>query len=236
MKTVYGVDSATPSNKRLKNGYTLYDWVMRQKGFPRFWGRTLSGEDCLTKEEIAFLQERDCKILLVMRDLTETKVSGVNGTEDALRAVDAAKGLGVEMNKGTAILAEIRPDWSVNHNWMISFAQTVCAHGYIPGFIGNTDSSKNFNFDRQASHFVQATRDVDGFGAVFMATEPKCDGVPEQWGPFCPSALEPEDIHLWACSKTTFGPIEVQDVYAKDNKIFEKTWKGSYNQDEQETV
>lgn len=30
-------------------------------------------------------------------------------------------------------------------------------NGYTPAFIGHTDSSKNFNFDRQCSHYVQAT-------------------------------------------------------------------------------
>ena len=39
MKTVFGVSSVTPINKRLKNGYTMYEWVMRQKGFPKHKGR-----------------------------------------------------------------------------------------------------------------------------------------------------------------------------------------------------
>ena len=48
MKTVFGVNSATPINKKLKNGYTMYDWVMRQKGFPAFCMRTLCGADKIT--------------------------------------------------------------------------------------------------------------------------------------------------------------------------------------------
>ena len=39
MKTVFGVSSVTPINKRLKNGYTMYEWVMRQKDFPKHKGR-----------------------------------------------------------------------------------------------------------------------------------------------------------------------------------------------------
>ena len=95
---------------------------------------------------------------MVIRDLTEAKVSSVNGTEDALKVVESAKELGVPQNAGSALFAEIRVEWSANHNWMISFAQTVVANGYIPAFIGNTDSSKNFNFDHQCSHYVQATK------------------------------------------------------------------------------
>ena len=224
MRTIFGVSSATPINKKLKNGYTMYDWVKRQKCFPAFCMRTLAGDNKITAEEIEFLKAKDCKIGLVIRDLTEAMVSGVNGTEDALKAVESAKELGVPQNEGIALFAEIKPEWSVNHNWMISFAQVVSANGYVPAFIGNTDSSKNFNFDRQCSHYVQATKDVDCFGAVFMATEPKLDGAPEEWAPYCPSALEPEDISLWSCGTTTFDFTSVEDVYAKDEKVLENMW------------
>lgn len=224
MKNIFGVSSVTPVNKKLKNGYTMYDWVMRQKCFPAFCMRTLCGDDKITAEEIEFLRGKDCKIGLVVRDLTETKVSAVNGTEDALRAVEAAKQLGVAQNEGIALFAEIKPEWSINHNWMISFAQTVFANGYVAGFIANTDSSKNFNFDRQCSHYVQATKEVNCYGAVFMATEPNCDTMPQEWTPYCPSALEPEDIQLWCCGKTALGQTEAEDVYAKDKTVLEKLW------------
>ncbi len=224
MKTIFGVSSATPINKKLKNGYTMYDWVMRQKCFPLFCMRTLCGEDKLTAEEIAFLKDKDCKIGLVIRDLTEAQVSGVNGTQEALRAVASAKELGVPQNANIALFAEMKPDWSMNHDWMISFAQTLIANGYVPAFIGNTDSSKNFNFDRQCSHYVQATKYTADFDTLFMATEPKLDSMPEKWEPYCPSALQPDDMHLWACGTTTFDFTHVEDVYAKDEKVLENMW------------
>ena len=152
---VYGVDSAIASNTQLTNGYRLYDWVMRQNSNPDFWGRTLLGHDPITREEIDYLQGKKCRIALVIRDLTEAGVSTYEGEPDALRAVEAAKGLGVPEHAGIALFAEIHSDWSINHNWMISFAQTLFENGYIPGFIGNTDSARNFNFDRQCSHYVR---------------------------------------------------------------------------------
>lgn len=224
MQTIFGVSSTTPINKKLKNGYTMYDWVKRQKCFPAFCMRTLSGEEKITTEEIEFLRSKNCKIGLVIRNLTEAKVSGVNGTEDAIKAIAAAKEFGVPQNEGIALFAEINPQWSVNHNWLISFAQTVSANGYVPAFIGNTDFSKNFNFDRQCSHYAQATKDVNYFGALFMATEPKCDSMPTEWAPYCPSALEPEDISFWCCGTTTFDFVQVEDVYAKDDKVLENMW------------
>ena len=224
MKIIFGVNSATPISKKLKNGYTMYDWVKRQKCFPAFCMMTLSGENKITAEEIEFLRAKDCKIGLVIRDLSEAKVSGIYGTEDALNAVESAKELGVPKNEGIALFAEIKPEWSVNHNWMISFAQTISANGYVPGFIGNTDSSKNFNFDRQCSHYVQATKDKNCFSALFMATEPKIDSMPEKWEPYCPSALDPEDMHLWSCGTTTFDFTIVEDIYAIDEKILANMW------------
>ena len=224
MKTIFGVNSATPINKKLKNGYTMYDWVKRQKCFPAFCMRTLSGENKINAEEIMFLKEKDCKIGLVIRDLTETKVSTNYGVEEALAAIKVAKELGVPNNHEIALFAEIKPEWSVNHDWMVSFAQTLYDNGYIPGFIGNTDSSKNFNFDRQYSHFMQSTRKYNYYDAVIMATEPKCDKVPEEWAPYCPSEIEPENINLWCCGITTFDFTSVEDVYAKDEKTLENMW------------
>lgn len=224
MATLFGVDSTQRSDARLTNGYTLYDWVMRQNSFPAFWGRALSGEDAITPEEIAFLREKNCKIALIVRDLSEAGVSKCDGTEDALRALAAAEALGVPANAGVALFADIRPDWSVNHNWMISFAEVLFDHGYIPGFIGNTDSSKNFNFDRQCSHYVQATEDVEQFHAVYWATEPRLDGEPEAWEPYCPSALTAEDIGLWRRGVVRFGELEANETYARDPALLDCMW------------
>ncbi len=224
MKTKFGVSSAAPINTKLKNGYTMFDWVMRQSGFPDFCIRTLCGDGKIASDEIGFLRANDCKIGLAVRDLTEAAVSATDGTPDAIRAAEAAKALGVPQNAGIALFAEIEPDWSVNHNWLISFARTLSEIGYVPGFIANTDSSKNFNFDRQCSHFVQATKDAGCYSAVFAATEPKCDGTPEAWTPFCPSALEPDDMALWVCGEIAFDSLTVKKVYKKGSDPLEFMW------------
>ena len=149
MSLIYGTDSAMPANTRLTNGYNLYEWVMRKSCFPSFWGRSLTGERRITAEEIEFLRSKRCKIALVIRDLNEQEICQNDGTHSAIKAVEAAKNAGVPQNKGIALFAYIPSEWSVNHNWMTSFAGNLLNNGYIPGFIGNTDSSKNFNFDRE---------------------------------------------------------------------------------------
>lgn len=70
-------------------------------------------------------------------------------------------------------------------------------------------------------HKEQSKRNLRLF---FITTEPKLDSVPEEWAPYCPSALEPEDMHLWSCGTTTFDFTGVEDVYAKDEKVLEKLW------------
>lgn len=218
MKIIYGVDSATPINQKLKNGYTLYDWIIRQRGFPLFCFRTLCGDNPITLKEINFLKEKKCKVGFVLRDLTEEKVSTRNAKSDAIRVIEAAKSLDIPQYKNIAIFAEIGSDWSINHNWMVSYAKMLYANGYIPGFIANTDSSVNYNFDRQCSHYVYATAGVNQYNAVYCATEPKQNKSPVEWKPFCPSVLEQKDISFWKCSKMLFDNTEIGNVYALNEK------------------
>ncbi len=173
MKTIFGVNSVTPINKKLKNGHTMYDWVVRKNCYPAFCMRTLTGDNKIIPEEIEFLKAKGCKIGLVFNDLTEKEVSAISGVLSAERAVNAALELGVPVNTGIVLFAEIKPEWSVNHNWMISFASTLRAKGFVAGFIGNTDSSKNFNFDRQTGHFVKATKDMNCFAAANFRPQTK---------------------------------------------------------------
>ena len=222
MKPVLGVDSRIPANERLTNGYQMYDWVMRMSGIPSFWGRAISGVGALSTEEADFLHGKDCKVALIYDDLTEEGVSTVDGTSDALRAIDAAKALCVPENEGIALFAEIKHDWSVNHNWMIGYTYALTGVGYIAGFIGNTDSSKNFNFGRQCSHYVQF---MGADSAVYWATEPRPGDEPMGWHPYSPSALDPGQIHLWQNGgEILFRGISVNVDYARDHTVLQYMW------------
>lgn len=156
--------------------------------------------------------------------IKNSTISGINAIFAVERAVLSALELDVPVNSGIAIFAEIKPDWSVNHNWMISFASALKAQGFVAGFIGNTDSAKNFNFDRQASHFAEFTKDQNYLDAVFMATEPKVDIVPDKWAPYCPSAMETEDMSFWGVGNTSFGEVTVENIYARDEKSLVNLW------------
>ncbi len=199
---------------------------MRQKCFPSFWGRNILGDNVVTKKEIEFLKERNCKLKLIVGDLTEKSVSSSNGYEDASRSIAAADELGVPQGKKIALFAKILPEWSINHNWMISYARMLFDNGYVPGFIGNTDSYINFNFDRQCSHYIQATKQEDYYNAIFSATEPKVDNMPVEWTPYCPSALNQNDIHMWNTGEFCFNNIKIEEEYARDTTVLDCMWEG----------
>lgn len=112
----------------------LYGWVMRKSGFPAFGGRAITGGNKVTEDELKFLQEKKCKVALYFDELTEMSVSSMNGADDALRAIEGAKALGVPADNGIAIFAVIGKDWSVNHNWMISFASMIRNQRIHPRF------------------------------------------------------------------------------------------------------
>ena len=218
---VYGVYSHCAANTKLKNGYDFYDWIVRKNCFPEFWGRTISGDSKISKEEINYLNQKGCKIFFIDNSLTEESISGISGVQDALKAIDKIKSLEISTNKRVAVFAEINSNWSINHNWMISYAGVLFDNGFTPGFIGNTDSSKNFNFDRQASHFFQATGKFNHFNALIMATEPKPEKEPEEWKPYCPSEISQKDITLWEISETNFDDFTAHNVYLQDKKTFD---------------
>ena len=225
MNLIYGVDSKKPANTLLTNGYDFYHWVMRMSCYPSFWGRTLLGEGEITKDEIKFFKEKKCRIALIVRNLKEAKIATNSAVEEVNEIVKSAKKLGVPQNQKIAIFAEIPPDWHVNHNWMISYGRHLLENGYYPGFIGNTDSSKNFCFGRQCSHYVQATRKDNQLNAVYCSTEPKYNFEPDNWVPYAPSQLLPRDMHMWQYGTIDFHSIHANKYYANADMVANCFWK-----------
>lgn len=225
MKTIFGVSSTTPSNKMMQNGYTMYDWLKIQKCIPKFWGRNISGQDAINLSEINYLKEKNCKVFFVFDELTEEDVSTFDGTNSAAVILNAMRKLEVPKNKDIAIFIKLNDSWSINYHWMISFTQAICENGYVPGFIGNTDSSTNFIFDRHCTYLFRAAEEINCFEVVFMVSNPKLDTMTDELMPHCSSALKPENVHIWSCGTTTTSNyVGVEDIYVKDEKIFLNMW------------
>ncbi len=223
--TSFGVKTTVQSNQILSNGYDLFHWVTRKRDVPAFWMRNLTGKNAVQADEVAFLKEKNCKVGFFLHDFSERAITSVDGTADAWRAIDAAIALKVPRYMGIAIFAVIPGDWNINHNWMMSFACHLCEKGYIPGFIGNTDSSKNFSFDRECGHFIHATGDVNHYCAVYGATEPGVKSMLNGWTPFAPSDLHPSQISLWCDNETIpFREIVSEPVYARSESVLSYFW------------
>lgn len=67
-RLLFGVDSAIQANDLLQNNIEEFEWIVRNKIYPNFYGRFLTGENCLTKEEIDFLHSKGCKIAAIYAD------------------------------------------------------------------------------------------------------------------------------------------------------------------------
>ena len=224
---IFGVKSKAPANKKLSNGYTLFDWTIRTNCPPKFWARSITGENKVTTDELEFLASKGCRLALILDDLSEESVSYENGKADAQRAIDAVKEIGVPDTTDFVIFACIEDSWSVNHNWMIDFDLTLLRNGYKAGFIGNTDSSVNFNFDRQFSHLINV-----GCEAVCWATAPLKMDEPEEWAPYAPSAIEPEDVMLWQIKTEEYKNIPYGCIYGKDKSALDFMWLYSKKEEE----
>ena len=64
-RLLFGVDSKIQANDLLQNNIEEFEWVVRNKIYPNFYGRYLTGENCLTKDEIKFLHHKGCKIAAI---------------------------------------------------------------------------------------------------------------------------------------------------------------------------
>ena len=56
-RLLFGVDSKTRADDLLQNNIDEFEWVVKNKIYPNFYGRYVSGDDRLTVEEIKYLHK-----------------------------------------------------------------------------------------------------------------------------------------------------------------------------------
>ena len=204
-RLLFGVDSRTPSDDILQNNLTEFEWVVRNKVYPNFWGRNLVGENCLTKKEIDFLHEKGCKIAAIYTSL-DAKETEEQGKIVAKRIDVVAMELGIP--QGTAIFLEIGESENVTRDYMRGFAAGLVEEGFTPAFKANTDA--NFGFDREFSRGLQTDRDVFNKCLVWAVVPSLAEYErvttthlihPDNWIPFAPSGITRDDIAVWQYGK-----------------------------------
>lgn len=235
-RLLFGVDSRTPANDILQNNLTEFEWAVRNKLYPNFWGRNLTGENALTKGEIEFLHSNGCKIAAIYNDSGE-KQTEEQGQILAKKIDVLALELGIP--EGTAIFLEIGENENVTRDFMKGFADCLITEGFTPGFKTNTDAV--FSFDREFSRGLQTDREIFE-RCIVWAVAPSLaeyDYVttthlihPDNWIPFAPSGITRNDIAVWQYGKnchpiaddsgeeTTFNVNLVKDEKIIIEKMF----------------
>lgn len=213
-RLLFGVDSETPAYDMLQNNLTAFEWVDRNKICPAFWGRYLTGENCLTGEEITFIHSMGCKIAALCREEGE-KMTAAQGAAFASKRCLQAAMLGFPA--GAAVFLEIPDGEEASTDYMKGYAKEVLFNGFVPGFKANTDAA--VSFDREFSRGKQTDRNIFERCLVWaMAPSlPEYERVttthlvhPDDWMPYAPSGITRKDIAVWQYGRNCH-PIENND-------------------------
>ena len=205
VRLLFGVDSKIQADDILQNNISEFEWVVRNKVYPNFWGRNLVGENCLTKKEIDFLHGKGCKIAAIYTSL-DAKETEEQGKIVAKKIDVVATELGIPQD--TAIFLEIGESENVTRDYMRGFAAGLVEEGFTPAFKANTDA--NFGFDREFSRGLQTDRDVFSKCLVWAVAPSLAEYErvttthlihPDNWIPFAPSGITRDDIAVWQYGK-----------------------------------
>lgn len=210
-RLLFGVDSKIRSNDLLQNNIDQFEWVVRNKIYPNFYGRNIVGEECLTKDEIEFLHDRGCKIAAIYTT-SEEKQTEDQGKILAKKIDIRALELGIP--EGTAIFLELDQSETVSCDFMRGFAKVLMSEGYTPGFKANTDAK--YGFDRQFSRGMQTDRDIFRKCLIWAVAPSLAEYErmttshlihPDNWMPYAPSGITRNEIAIWQYGKDCH-PIE----------------------------
>lgn len=235
-RLLFGADSKMQADDLLQNNIDQFEWVVRNKIYPNFYGRYLTGENCLTREEIKYLHGKGCRIAAIYAG------DGEKQTEEqgaALAEVAAARATELGIPAGTAIFLELGENEKANRNFMRGYAKALMDAGYTPGFKANTDAK--YLFDREYSRGMQSDREVFE-KCLIWAVSPalsEYNGMttthlihPDRWKPYAPSGITRREIAIWQYGRdchpieddngnmTTFNLNLVRDAQVIIKKMF----------------
>ena len=204
-KILFGVDSKVNADDLLQNNIDEFEWVVRNKLYPNFWGRNIVGENSLTKQEIEFIHSKGCKIAAIYVDTGE-KVTEEQGKNIAKKVDAVALELGIP--EGAAIFLKIDANETITRDFLLGYAESLIEEGFWPAFMANTDAA--YSFDREYSRGMQTHREIFKT-CLIWALSPSLkeyDRVttthlihPDNWMPFAPSGITRQDIAVWQYGK-----------------------------------
>ncbi len=196
---IYGVSSHVSSIKTIRDDYTLYDWMGRQRFIPAFWVRDLTGDTAATRREVAFLRKRDCRIALIVQG-----IEWGDGRKDALCAVKAARALGVPRKRGIALFAEITNRRYLNSTWIADYVRVVHRKGYVPGFWVNTASNQHVYVEECVRQSVKHKH----LQIVYGTHE----------------SFSPTGVQLWGGDDHPFSDFGIDNMCVRDRTALKYLW------------
>ena len=200
----FGVDTTTGADTVLQHNLTMFEWVVRNKTHPNFWGRKINGKTPLTLAELEFIHGIvGCKVAAIYQIENPKKAqTEQEGEADGQKAVRLARDLG--FYEGNAIFAAVGKDTNVTDTYMRGYIQSLLASGFTPGMYANTDA--HFDFCHMFSRGFRENTELFR-QCLIWAASPNLPAYtdttdahlvhPDYWGPHSPSCLRQDDIAIW---------------------------------------
>lgn len=200
---LFGVDSGAPVDRLFQNSLTQFEWVVRNKPYPHFWGKFFGGRYAVTAEEIDSLHALGCKVALLYNGYGADAVGTERqGRIDAKKAFIAAAALGVP--PGCALFLDAYDAEGMTAEYMKGFAGSLARDGYQPGVYAKTDASSGFHhqFSRGYRLYPEIySRYLIWAASPSLAEYYRTDNArllhPDYWGPTCPSCVSQSQIAIW---------------------------------------
>lgn len=203
---LFGTDCVAPADERLQNNLELFEWMVRNKEYPVFCGRNITGADCLTPEEAVFLHTKGVKIAAVFPPDSGEMLTETEGRLCAYRAVLRAAELKIPGK--CAIFLDIRNDTPVSAGFLYGYASALTREGYVPAFRADTDA--NSAFAREFSRGTELYPELSDTCLVWATSPilPEYDSMtsshfisPDNWNPCAPAGTESSRIAIWQYGK-----------------------------------
>ncbi len=187
---VWGVDSASIVEE------DFYACIRDNFGEPAAFGRYLGTKEGvsfgLSSEEVAFLHERDIKIIPIYNHFTDAR-GYENAVAEAEVAIAYAQEIGIP--EGVYIYADIEPSYPVDSAFLLGWYETIKASSYNVGYYGIFAPGENLSAAYE--EFLTNIEDPSGI-SIWHSSSPYIGVTSKQNAPeFQPEVPEFVPVQIW---------------------------------------
>lgn len=198
----WGIDSAQNVTEE------LFQCVMRNFGYPRFWGRYLVRvpgiSEGLTKQEITFIRNKGVKLLPIYNSFQAAQ-GYRQGRAAANNAVFHARELGIP--KGIPLFANVERFFQIDGEWIQGWTEALVISGYKSGIYNDPVVG---GFHKAFCNAVRENEKIKRLTILWSAQpelEPSGPQNPPNYNPYAPGCGG--NVWAWQYSrKVTQCPID----------------------------